>query len=68
MKVIKEIVKQAISHFFMLHYNLQVVDMRWGVRDEATDDHQGPALCMREIQNCQKLSLGPNFVVISIFL
>ncbi|XP_011493787.1 PREDICTED: NACHT and WD repeat domain-containing protein 2 [Ceratosolen solmsi marchali] len=42
----------------------QVVDMRWGVRDEATDDHMTTELCMREIENCQRLSMGPNFVVL----
>ncbi|KAJ8916564.1 hypothetical protein NQ315_000208 [Exocentrus adspersus] len=41
----------------------EVVDMRWGVRDEATDDHMTTELCMKEIQNCQRLSMGPNFVV-----
>lgn len=41
----------------------QVVDMRWGVRDEATDDHMTTMLCMQEIDNCQRLSIGPNFVV-----
>ncbi|XP_050388645.1 NACHT and WD repeat domain-containing protein 2 [Patella vulgata] len=41
----------------------QVVDMRWGVRDEATDDHMTTHLCMQEIDNCQRLSVGPNFVV-----
>jgi len=46
----------------------QVVDMRWGVRDESTDDHKTTELCMQEIDNCQRLSLGPNFVVFSIFL
>ncbi|XP_077990681.1 NACHT domain- and WD repeat-containing protein 1-like [Glandiceps talaboti] len=40
----------------------QVVDMRWGVRDEATDDHMTSELCMNEIAACQKLSTGPNFV------
>jgi hypothetical protein len=43
----------------------QVVDMRWGVRDESTDDHKTAELCMQEIDNCQRLSLGPNFVVIA---
>ncbi len=38
--------------------------MRWGVRDEATDDHMTTELCMKEIDNCQRLSMGPNFVVI----
>ena len=37
--------------------------MRWGVRDEATDDHMTTMLCMQEIDNCQRLSIGPNFVV-----
>ena len=41
----------------------QVVDMRWGVHDEATDDHKTTELCMQEIDNCQRVSVGPNFVV-----
>lgn len=44
--------------------DFQVVDMRWGVRDEATDDHQTVELCSREISNCQRVSLGPNFVAL----
>ena len=43
----------------------QVVDMRWGVRDEATADHKTNELCMQEIKNCQRLTPGPNFVVTS---
>ena len=46
-----------------LGYEFQVVDMRWGVRDEATDDHMTSELCMKELKNCQKLSTGPNFIV-----
>ena len=46
-----------------LGYEFQVVDMRWGVRDEATDDHMTSELCMKEIQECQRLSTGPNFIV-----
>lgn len=40
----------------------QVVDMRWGVPDDAADDHLTTSLCLQEIQNCQRLSTGPNFV------
>ena len=43
-------------------YAFQVVDMRWGVRDEATADHMTSELCMRELRACQKLSTGPNFI------
>lgn len=44
-------------------YDFQVVDMRWGIREEATDDHMMTELCMKELTTCQKLSTGPNFVV-----
>ena len=46
-------------------YDFQVVDMRWGVRDESTDDHMTTELCMKELRACQKLSTGPNFIVSS---
>ena len=42
---------------------IKVVDMRWGVRDEASDDHSASELCMRELRSCQQLSVGPTFVV-----
>ncbi|CAH1788164.1 unnamed protein product [Owenia fusiformis] len=43
-------------------YEFQVVDMRWGVRDESGNDHLTTELCMQELAYCQKLSTGPNFV------
>ncbi|KAK3103292.1 hypothetical protein FSP39_018264 [Pinctada imbricata] len=52
-----------IKNFCLSHgYEFQVVDMRWGVRDQATDDHKGTELCLRELEQCQKISTGPNFV------
>lgn len=51
-----------------LDRTFQVVDMRWGVRDEATDDHMTTELCMKEIENCQRLSMGPNFVVMNLII
>ena len=45
-------------------YEFQVVDMRWGVRNEAMDDHQVLELCSKEIENCQRISTGPSFLVI----
>lgn len=41
----------------------KVVDMRWGVRDESTDDHSTLELCLKEIRACQEVSTGPNFMV-----
>ncbi|XP_061197445.1 NACHT and WD repeat domain-containing protein 2-like [Saccostrea echinata] len=45
-----------------LGYEFQVVDMRWGVRNESVDEHNGTEMCLREVQQCQRLSTGPNFV------
>ncbi|ESO97320.1 hypothetical protein LOTGIDRAFT_114992 [Lottia gigantea] len=45
-----------------LGYEFQVVDMRWGVRDEATDDHMTTELCLKEVDLCNKISTGPSFV------
>ncbi len=36
--------------------------MRWGVRDEMTNEHMTTELCMTELRNCQRLSMGPNFI------
>ena len=32
--------------------------MRWGVRDEMTNEHMTTELCMRELASCQQLSIG----------
>jgi hypothetical protein len=32
-----------------------VVDMRWGVRDEMTDEHMTTALCMNELRSALML-------------
>ncbi|KAK7505932.1 hypothetical protein BaRGS_00002654 [Batillaria attramentaria] len=45
-------------------YQFQIVDMRWGVRDEATDDHRTTDLCLREIELCKKISTGPCFMTL----
>ena len=44
------------------YYDEKVVDMRWGVRDEMTNEHATTALCMNELRGCQKFSMGPNFI------
>ena len=40
--------------------------MRWGVRDDAQDDHLTTKIVLREVENAQRLSYGPNFVVCDI--
>ena len=53
-----------LQHFCHgLDLDIRVVDMRWGVTDDATNDHITEKLCLAEIENCKRVSLGPYFVV-----
>ena len=38
--------------------------MRWGVREDAQAEHSTVDIVVKEIENCQAVSAGPNFVVL----
>ena len=42
--------------------------MRWGVPEEASDNHSTADLCVQEIRKCQEVSVGPCFVVRFVLL
>ena len=39
------------------------MDLRWGIREHSHDDHTIIDFCLKEIERCKKLSIGPSFVV-----
>ena len=41
-----------------------MVDMRWGGRDESTDDHLTTAICLEELDHCKRVSVGPSFCLL----
>ncbi|XP_063447169.1 NACHT domain- and WD repeat-containing protein 1-like [Mytilus trossulus] len=45
--------------------DFQIVDMRWGVTEDSQIDHSVEKICLLEVENCQKISLGPNFILLS---
>ncbi|VDH96754.1 Hypothetical predicted protein, partial [Mytilus galloprovincialis] len=45
--------------------DFQIVDMRWGVTEDSKNDHSVEKICLLEVENCQNLSLGPNFIFLS---
>ncbi|XP_041349480.1 uncharacterized protein LOC121368798 [Gigantopelta aegis] len=45
-------------------YEFQLVDMRWGVVQSIDNSHMTGEMCINEIEQCQKLSTGPNFVTL----
>jgi len=42
----------------------QVIDLRWGVRDEAALDQQTLEICLSEIRRCRATGVQPNFIVL----
>ena len=37
--------------------------MRWGVPEQAAENHSTTDLCIQEINKCKQVSVGPCFVV-----
>lgn len=42
----------------------QVIDLRWGVSEEASLDQQAMNICLGEIARCQETSPRPNFIIL----
>jgi len=42
----------------------QAIDLRWGVREEASLDQQTMKICFEEIERCQRVTPRPNFIVL----
>jgi len=42
----------------------QAVDLRWGIRGEATLDHRTMEICLAEIERCRRTGVKPNFIVL----
>lgn len=42
----------------------QAVDLRWGITEEAQQEHDTLRICLEEVRRCQELSPRPNFVVL----
>ncbi|ESO12419.1 hypothetical protein HELRODRAFT_63361 [Helobdella robusta] len=42
----------------------QMIDLRWGLREESQDDHTIIEFCIKEIEKCKHLSIGPSFVAL----
>jgi WD40 repeat protein len=48
-----------------LGLTFSVVDLRWGVRNEATDDHMTIEVCLGELDRCLRNSTAASFVFLS---
>jgi WD40 repeat protein len=42
----------------------QAIDLRWGISEQASLDHQTMPVCLREIARCQRAAPRPNFILL----
>ncbi|XP_048579889.1 NACHT domain- and WD repeat-containing protein 1 isoform X2 [Nematostella vectensis] len=60
-----EQVFEPLTHLCQEHgLAFEVVDLRWGVRQESVEDHCIVNICMDEIKRCQDISLNVAFIAI----
>ena len=45
-------------------FEIKLVEMRWGIRKDASDDHKTSDICMAELERCQRESQGYFYVFI----
>lgn len=55
---------QLRAHCAARGYAFQAVDLRWGIREEASAGHRTMRVCLSEVAHCQEVSPRPNFVVL----
>lgn len=55
---------QLRAHCAAHGYAFQAVDLRWGIRDEASAGQRTMRICLSEVARCQEVSPRPNFVVL----
>jgi tetratricopeptide (TPR) repeat protein len=62
---LQRIVFPKIKDLCQAHgFNFQVIDLRWGIGEEAALDHQTMKICFEEIERCQKTTPRPNFIIL----
>ena len=52
------------AHCAAKGYAFQAVDLRWGIREEASAGQRTMRICLSEVARCQEVSPRPNFVVL----
>ncbi|XP_048730738.1 uncharacterized protein LOC125647914 isoform X3 [Ostrea edulis] len=53
-------------HTYCRHFGfeLQIYDLRWGLKDQSTDDHGLPTMCLKYLEKCQETACGGIVLVV----
>uniref|UniRef100_A0AAQ6ILH5 DUF4062 domain-containing protein n=1 Tax=Anabas testudineus TaxID=64144 RepID=A0AAQ6ILH5_ANATE len=54
---------EVLSFCRSLGLVFEVVDLRWGIRNVPSGDHESCEIFLQEIERCKRISAGPAFIV-----
>ena len=62
--VLRKIFSRLKKEYQAKAWQIEYVDLRWGIRSEASVDNQTMRICLKELKRCQELSPQPNFIIL----
>ena len=63
--LLQEIFKQMNADYAEQGWQIDFVDLRWGISREAGLENKTMQICKEELRRCQQISPKPNFVILS---
>jgi hypothetical protein len=63
--LLKEVFQQLNAEYAMQEWQIDFIDLRWGISKEAGLENKTMQICMDELSHCQHMSPKPNFVILS---
>ena len=62
--LLREVMDNLANEYSQQGWQIETVDLRWGISEEAGLDNKTMQICLSELRHCQELSPKPNFIVL----
>ena len=62
--ILVDVFDELTKYYALQDWQIEMVDLRWGINKEASDDNKTMQICKTELRRCQELSPKPNFIIL----
>lgn len=62
--LLQEVFEQLAKEYNERGWQIEAIDLRWGISKEAGLDNKTMQICLSELRRCQQISPKPNFIVL----
>lgn len=62
--LLQEVFNEIIPIYLQKGWQIETVDLRWGISTEAGYNNKTMQICKQELMRCQRLSPKPNFIIL----